>query len=86
MKEKEKAVENREKNKEESLLERSKEHIWLDVANKLVKVKVFQRTLQYIFLLQVHPLVPVQANIPEKNKVDYGSILSLIGMLTLASI
>ena len=44
MKEIEKAKEKEDK--KESQMERSKEHIWLDVANKLVKVKVFPRTLK----------------------------------------
>ena len=79
------AHKDEKRDKEESQMERSKEHIWLDVANKLVKVKLFPRTLQLGFV-QVHPLVPAQEKAPEKTHVDYGNILSLIGKFTLTNI
>ena len=85
MKEKEKAEEKEKRKEEDPQMERSKEHIWLDVANKLVKVKLFPRTLQLGFV-QVHPLVPAQEKAPEKTHVDYGNILSLIGKFTLTNI
>ena len=64
---------------EEPEYERSKEAIWLDVGNKLVKVRHNLETPS--LHIQVHPLMPFPPKAHSQKSVDVAKILSLIGQL-----
>ena len=57
---------------------RSKEHVWLDVNNKLVKVKN-ARSKCFSDVQQVHPLVPSPPQAPKRQSLDVAGVISVIG-------
>ena len=71
-----------EKKEDEPDMMRSKEHVWLDVNHKLVKVKLV-RNKCFPHLKQVHPLVSNPPKAPERQAVDVAGLISVIGWLAV---